>query len=247
MSYNPTRQAGKKNHRKRQRNYNPHAGVKHSDIMRRRGVGRHATTSERINTRHGYTSDVFSCEGFSQRYACLYAGNSTGIGFSESGDRTVRVMSGTLYVTFLTKEQIIDDEGNSTVKDNREIQTVQEGQTVNFPAGTKYALASSGTADVELLVTETTGYGNDWQELEDAAVTTPESITVVPPRQADTPRRRPREESKAYQQAQHMGGKRGKAQAAARAETVRRSNNDNVNSSTFVGVNPRPSGPPTDD
>ena len=242
MSYNPARAAG--NHRnKRVKRYDPHAGTKHSDIMRRKGVGFDATSAERSDTRHGFTSPVFSCDSFVQRYVCLYAGNNTGIGVTEKGDRSIRVMVGTLYVTFLNKEKITDDEGNETVKDVASIQQFGEGYNVSLPKGTKYSLASSGTANVEILLTETVNYQDSWKELGEAAITASKNVMVVPPRTAT--RRRPRGESKAYQQAQQVSGRKG--EITALAETRRRSSGDNVNSSAVVGVNPRPSGPPIDD
>lgn len=243
MSYNPTRAAGGRNNRK-DRKLDPHAGVKHSDIMRRKGVGLHASSSERIDTLHGFTTIDFSCESFVQRFACIYAGNNTGIGYTDDGDRVVRVQAGILFVTFLNKVKETFDDGDEEIRDVQEIKQFQAGHTVCLPKGTRYSLASSGTANVELLITETANYQDGWKELEAATVNTPESIMFVPPRVAAA-QRRPRIESKAYQQAQQR--RAGKKQVAAAAETRRRSSNENVNSSTVVGVNPRPSGPPTDD
>lgn len=241
MSYNPIRAAGKNNHSRTQRTPNPHSGTKHSDIIRRRGVGKFATDSAKEDNKHGFSSNVFSCESFVQRYVCLYAGNNTGMGVNKKGCRTIRVMAGTLYVTFVNKVKTTSDAGEVDVSDVADIVACKEGQVTNLPKGTRYSLAASGTANVELLITETANYQDTWKELGDASVNTPKSVTMVPPSSS----RRPRGESKALQQAQRLSNKKGNAQVHAQLETVRRTN-DNINSSTHIGVNPRPSGPPRD-
>ena len=241
MSYNPARASGRAN--KKRKRYDPHAGTKHSDILRRKGVGFDATSQDREKTRHGFTSPVFSCASYTQRYVCLFAGNNTGVGVNPKADRSIRVQVGTLFVTFVNSVKETDEEGKVTVRDVATIQKFSEGYNVPLPKGTRYSLASSGTSNVEMIVTETTGYQKTWKELEDAVVTEPESVMVVPPRTAT--QRRPRGESKARQQALLMSGK--KQDLAAEAENRKRTSLDNVNSSAVVGVNPRPSGPPTDD
>lgn len=241
MSYNPARATGKS--KNKQRRYDPHSGTKHSDILRRKGVGFDATSDERENTRHGFTSPVCSFDGFTQRYVCLFAGNNTGIGVNSEGDRSIRVMSGVLYVTFVNKVKDTDEDGKVTVSDVGEVKEYPTGYTVSFKRGTRYSLASSGTTNVEMLVTETTGYQDTWKEIEGAVVRQQEDIILVAPRTSQT--RRPRGESKARLAALKMSGK--KADLVANAEDRRRSSGENVNSSTVVGVNPRPSGPPSDD
>lgn len=242
MSYNPTRAAGR-NKRRKNRTHNPHAGVKHSDIIKRRGVGFDAPTAERTDTRHGFSSEAFSCDSFTQRYSCIFAGNNTGIGYTDSGDRSVRVQAGTLYVTILNKVKETDEDGKVEVKDVADIQSFTTGHVVNLRAGTRYSLAASGTTNVELIITESAGYNDNWKELEEATVGVPQDVAFVPPAVAAP--RRERGQSKAYQQAQQIGKQKGKVTAAA--EGRRSSVTQNVNSSAVVGVNPRPSGPPKDD
>lgn len=241
MSYNPSRTSG--NRRRKERARNPHAGVKHSDIIRRRGVGFDAPTANREDTRHGFSSEAFSCDTFTQRYSCIFAGNNTGVGYTDSGDRSVRVVAGTLFVTIINKVKSTDENGSTSVKDVADIQSFTAGHVVNLRAGTKYSLASTGTTNVELIITESAGYNDNWKELEDATVGTPKAVTFVPPSTA-TPRR-PRGQSKAHLQARQIGGQKGNVASAA--ESRRKSVANNINSSTVAGVNPRPSGPPTDD
>lgn len=241
MSYNPARASGKSN--KKQRRFDPHAGTKHSDILRRKGVGFDATSAQRENTRHGFTSPVCSFEGFVQRYVCLFAGNNTGVGVNSEGDRSIRVMTGVLYVTSISKIKETDEEGEVTIRDVGEIKEYAPGYTVSLKRGTRYSLASSGTTNVEMLITETPGYQDTWKEIEGAVVAPQEDIILVAPRTSQT--RRPRGESKAKLAALKMSGK--KVDLQANAETRRRTSGENVNSSAVVGVNPRPSGPPSDD
>jgi hypothetical protein len=125
MSYNPNRANKAK---ARQRRYDPHAGVKRSDIAKRREVGSHAPIASRENTRFGYTSEVFSGPSFTNLYMCLLQGNNTGIGVTHKGDRSIRIMNGILFVTTVTKTREVVG-GVVQVSDQSTIEKYTAGHT----------------------------------------------------------------------------------------------------------------------
>jgi len=230
MSHNPTRATRNIN---RQRKMNPHAGVKHSDIMKRRGASHSLpSVSDREKFEHGFTAEIFSAKSFVQKVMYFYAGNFTGIGVNKTKDRTIRVINGTLYVTFL------DNDGGY------DVQKYTSGTSINLPRGTKYGLSSSGTSDVELLVTESTNYRKGWERLEKGPIINVDEKSQLSPTQEVQSTRRPRSESKAYQQAQKLSGQR--TQILAQAGSKAASAQGNVNSGNEIGVNLRPI-IPTDD
>ncbi len=233
MSYNPTLANGGRNKR-RKRTLDPHAGIKHSDIVRRRGVGSVAPSgSKQEGTPHGFKNLVFKCDSFIQYYECMYSGNHTGFGVNEEGDRILRIMRGSLFVTVGS----IDEDGNVTGKDTKQ---VSEGSYLNFKRGQPYSLATSGTMDVELVITETVDYDKTWRTVE-APLSNVDAgeVIMVAPGQTKTPRRRePRETSKAMEQAQRASAKR-RGRPVAHQQNTSASTANNV----VIGVNPRPGGP----
>lgn len=228
MSYNPNRAAGALKRRRPQPN--PHAGVKRSDIVRRRGVAQSLPTDGRVKTKHGVSTTVFESKSFEQRHVFMYSANNTGMGVNKKGDRTVRVLGGRIFVT------ILEEDGQKSIHE------VNEDSYFNFPRGMSYSIATSGTGDAELIITETKDYMDNWKELEGETVNVNrnDALFVAP---VNTVRRRGK--SKAKQQAEALAKSKGDRSAAVQG--AKSSRIDNVNSSTVIGVNPKPMGPPTDD
>ena len=231
--YNPTRQQQKG---RRRPQLNPHAGTKHSDIMRRQGAGRGApSVVNQSKTPHGFGNAVFECDGFTVRYETMFAGNNTGMLVNEDGDRTIRVLSGVVFL--LTEE--VDKEGKATQHQTR----IAAGQHINAARGTRHAVATSGTTDVELLFIETPGYLETATALSAGVGSIPEDAVMVPPEHT-TPARRASQE-KAQAQAELIQKTRQRRRAPRKKTSGPFS--ENANSAAAMGVKPRPSGPPPEE
>jgi hypothetical protein len=129
---------------------------------------------------------VFDCESFSVRYELFLAGNNSGYGVNEEGNRTIRVLRGSLFAAYENE------------KGMRITERIHEGGHLHVKAGTKHSYASSGTGDVELLFIETPDYAAGWSQLEDGVFREEESVIAAP--SAARPGRRS-EGSKAKEQA----------------------------------------------
>jgi len=251
MSFNPVRAKNfYKSHRKRHP-VNPHSGTKHSDIVRKNGLGVTVPAENRRETIHGFASELFGNDNFVVRSELLRAGNSTGFGVHHKSDRLYVVTRGMLYVTI---------EGQPAKKGEsapRNILPIQQGGCFRAVKGLRYGVASSGTSDVEIMVIEDAGYT---QGLE--AIDAPESReyveqpTIASPQPIPESRRRPTNQ-KAKQVQNATAGKRnrrrgrpvgkqqpGTTQTASGSVNAGRSKADNANSANVIGVNPRPMGPP---
>jgi mannose-6-phosphate isomerase-like protein (cupin superfamily) len=256
MSYNPVRAKNfYRNTSKRPRRQDPHAGIKHSDIMRRQGMGQTLPTEGRQQTPHGFGATIFSGEDFNVRSEIIAAGNNLGFGVNEEADRVYQVIRGPLFVII---------EGEQGTKD---VLQVQDGGNFRAPRGLKHGVASSGTNDVELLVIESASYADTWQQIEDGVARTSEDLAAYTNNQAaqqaqiniaDAPPARRRDQSKAKKQAVKEAAKRRRrqpkmaasptpAQTAAAGQKVGRNASKNANSGNVQGVNPMPMGPGSDD
>ena len=218
MVYNPARA---NRNQKAKRAPNPHAGVKHSDIVRRNGVGLNAPMSvSKENTKHGMSAPIFEAPGFSVRYETVFAGNNTGIGVSEEGDRTIRVLRGSLFVFF-------EDENGVSIQ-----YQIRADQHLNAPRGVRHGYATSGTEDVEILVVESADY--KWTLTGESVVTSAPDAVIASPAASIPPRRT---ESPAKEQALELQRQR---RRPAKNKVV---SPQNANSANAAGVNLRPMGP----
>lgn len=225
MSYNPNRAANFNTPNQRKQYVpKPGEGIHHSDIMRRAGSGLTiASGALRTPTRFGYQSQVFECKDFTVRFEVLFPGNSTAFGTNKLGDRHIRVCRGSVYIT------------SEVDASERVVKHLPVGAEFSAPRGTKYALATSGSEEAELLIVESVGYEKNWKELEEAVVKgnggVPEVVTETPA----VPRNRDSSKEKEYAVAQAI--ERNKRIPTA---PEKRPVND---ASASVGVNLRPSGP----
>jgi hypothetical protein len=233
MPYNPHR--SKQLVRQRQRTEAIGAGIKHSEILKRRKIGKTAPVANQLNTPHGFRKEVFECKTFSQVFECLYAGNNTGFGVNFSGDKTIKVERGTVYVSTATVDK------NTHEQTNKNIQKIGEGAFINLPRGTAYSLATTGNIDVELLITETAGYSKKWIMLDASNIVQhiDEEATVIQPESTKT-HRAGRESTKAKEYAETLAAKRNRkaravnpSQAPQNGQTVTPSL-----SAAVAGVNP---------
>lgn len=231
MPHNPHR--SKALARKRQRAAAVSAGTKHSDIMKRRKIGRNAPATDQIKTNHGFKKFVFSCKAFTQTFECLYAGNNTGFGVNHTGDRIIKVERGTVYVT------TADVEKSTNVQTNKDIRKFGEGAFINLTRGTGYSLATVGNIDVELLITETTGYDKKWILLDETSVVEKiDEEAFVPPPQSTKTRREGRNSNKAREYAERLAAKRNRKSRPGAQPVQERVKAPTRVSAAVPGVNP---------
>jgi hypothetical protein len=232
----PARTHGRRN--KRPRKYDPHAGVKASDIRRTNATASAAPVGDREKTGHGYIVPVFSNDNFSTYYEMIYAGNHTGFGVNEKADRVIRVLSGSVYVT----EEVVRRGG----KPERRIRKLTTGHHFTIPRGKKAGYGTSGVDFAEVFVVENVGYGDTWEVLEDATFS--DAIQPLEKPSLELSRHRDHStNSKAMQQAQAMGAQRNARKRRAGTRKVDNAAARNANSGTTLGVNPQPMGPPPAD
>ena len=222
--YNPYRHA--KAQKQRMRKQDPHAGTKHSDIIRKHGVGVGAPIKQVLKrSTHGRFSPIFDCDSFSVRYELFMAGNNSGVGVNPDGDRTIRILRGSLFVTYEDKQGVVVSE------------RIHQGAHLHVPANVKHSYATSGTSDVELLFIETPGYEDGWERLTDATLLCEDaSMIMATPTAARTGKR---DSTKAKVQAVQSA-----ARKARRVGTKVVSPQDALAASgasaVSVGVNPKP-------
>jgi len=244
MSYNPTRAKNfyKNPSRRRRLAPNPHAGTKHSDIVRRNGMGATVPLENRQQTASGFMASVFENDKFSVRQEVLAAGSSIGWGCNKKADRVIKVLTGVLYIT-------VEEGGEKAMK------TVQAGGYFRAPRKTQYGYATSGTADAEILVIESADYHKTWESLEDSIAPSGQPQIFVQPAASSTnrPARRSKEDrTQAVSQALRTAskGRRRKpqrmavqaAQSGAGDARIGKNTTTNTNSGNVAGVNPMPGG-----
>src|SRR5690606_14244261 len=98
MSYNPARAKNFYKNANRRRKQDPHAGTKHSDIMRRQGFGSALPAGNRVATPRGMAATLFDGPNWTARIETIAAGNNLGYGVNHEADRLYSVLSGVLYV-----------------------------------------------------------------------------------------------------------------------------------------------------
>jgi quercetin dioxygenase-like cupin family protein len=246
MSYNPVRAKNwnKRSNRRRQP-LNPHAGTKHSDIVRRAGMGATVPLENRQQTASGFMASVMENDDFSVRQEMIGAGASIGFGLNPTGHRLIRVLSGLIFIT-------------EEVKGARVLKKIQAGGSFRAPAGVAHGYSTTGTADAEILIVESPGYHAGWEELEAGVISSNRPQVFVKPAAADLnrPSRRPKEESKAKEQAIRVSRRRVRRQprrgrqaavaprgpSPSGAAQVGRNASKNANSGAVAGVNPQPMG-----
>jgi hypothetical protein len=160
MSYNPVRALP---HVVARRQPSLTDGVKHSDILKRKGIYVAANAIPE-KTAFGVHYKVFEGKKLLVRNEVMSPSNHTGMGSNAKGERYIILLSGTLYA-------IIEEKGEQTTR------KLSTGMNAGFTPGTKYALATDGINDAEFTVIETTGYAKGWKRTTDQ-VSKPGEITV---------------------------------------------------------------------
>jgi len=243
MSFNPVRAS---NFYKRNRTsacaQDPHAGTKHSDIMRRQGLGLTVPLTDRVTTATGIASTLMQTERFVVRSEVIGAGNNLGLGANPTQDRLIICRAGSLFV------QLMDD-GSSTYH------RLQSGAHLRLLKGTTYRICATGTEDAEVLFIEDPGYAQNFVFIEvpetrglgNSVLTamTPDTRPPEGQRRADQSvakavvrtRRRPTRTAAAATPASQAG-----TRTVTGATVVGRNAASNPNSANVIGVNPRPMG-----
>lgn len=224
MSYNPTR-ALKDSQSKKVRATNPHAGTKHSQIIRKAGLGASSfSTLASKKTTYGFSTPILESKDFTVKVEIIGPGNNLGLGVNEKGDRFIKVLKNKLFIQREVEGELV-------------VEMINPDHIFVAKQGTKYSLATSGLDSVELLIVESSNYQKNWKQLEN-----PEnkpfnfdiealSTAVIPTRDRDN--------SKARIYGEQELAKRN-SRARDQQKPKRRADIDSV---TTVGTNLRPIGP----
>lgn len=149
--------------KRKRRQPNVNTIKKHSDIMRRRG-NRATVGGTREKTNTGYEVRGFQGKTFETYFETMLAGSSTATLRHEKKDRTVRILSGVLYV--LTE---IDEDGKGLQNQTKAI----PGDEIVLERGTAYRLATS-KEDVEFFVCQSAKYAATLEIVDGSSLTTRE-------------------------------------------------------------------------
>lgn len=237
MSYNPKRiKNNKSKFAAKQRAQT--GGRTHGAVLRSQGIG-HAVPAgaERVKTANGVRATVFSGKDFSSYYECIFAGNNLGFGVHRTGDKSVRVLKGTLFL--ITAPAVAVDGALEIDNTAKQVSKIVEGSYVNLPAMTAYSLSTSGSIDVELLVTESAGYADGWVEVEGGVATASDVPFHAPAGVVDGSARRVNSaHERTVAETQAMGRRQRKQQALQARQSPTAPINSN--SASVIGVNPMP-------
>jgi len=239
VAHNPTRTKNfyKNTDRRRGRVRQKGAGTKHSDILRRQGVGMTMAIDKGQKTASGFSTVIFEGKDFIVRGEVLAENNLTPFGVNAKADRIYYVTHGILF---------------ANVQDGDKIKTMQfqAGDTFKAVRKTHYSVASANTA-VEMIITESTDYEKNFKKSQDghfnassnfiaSANETNRNVAKPAPRRP----RRNQAKAKAVQaevaRRKFGGGPRAGTPSAAAAAP---NGGANANSANSVGANPRPMGP----
>jgi len=218
MSFNPARMNGLGSS-KRSRHLDPHAGLKHSQIVRSLGVQsvRVEDVRNRQDTAHGWRIPIYKGPTFEVEFQYMCMRNSTGRLRHDTKARCVRVLAGQLFV-------LVGDQSVMLVAH----------QAITLDPKVEYVLGTSGTGDAELYLCQDADYEKDL-----VTVSPSEAININPSAFAIKDESAPRErraDSMARQQAEEM---------AARKESRRTPMTKSrapLPGQQVEGVNPRPIG-----
>ena len=204
MSYNPAIHGKNKPVARRQRKLNPHAGIKHSDIVARKGYRPETAMylEEKIPTERGWKVVHFAGKDFEMVYEYICMHNSTGRVKHRSADRSLRVLNGELYVELKDKDII----------------KLTQGQVFAFPRKTEYQLATSGLGDAEVLFCQGTNYEEGLTCISVAATNQVPSVKEVIEREKAAIRNRV-PGAKAKQQAAKIASRRKRRDQAKQSNT----------------------------
>lgn len=145
--------------KRKRRQPDPRKIKKHSDIMRRTSAS--ATVGgTREKTETGFVVSGFKGKTFETYYETMLAGTSTPDCKHEKKDRTIRILSGALFV--------LTDEG-----DGENQRTALAGDEIVLERGTIYRLATS-KENVEFFVCQSAKYAATLEIISDSAFVTKE-------------------------------------------------------------------------
>ena len=218
MSHNPMR--GQKNANRRRRQVDPFSGVKHSDIMKRRGGGSviHADVRSRITTDNGWRVEVFKSDDFEVYLEYICAKNSTGIFKNEDQERVIRVLSGSVFISH-----------------SGQFTHLLTGHSFVCKRNEEYELATEATSDAELIICQGPGYDQNMEIVRPADQANATPANPEPPIPTQITQRRGN--SKAMAQAEEIQASR----VSAKRTPVKKKRAPLANQ-VETGVNPRPVG-----
>lgn len=145
--------------KRKRRQPDPRKIKKHSDIMRRTASSL-IVGGGREKTETGFRVPGFQGKTFETYFETMLAGTSTPDFKHEKKDRTIRILSGSLFV--------LKDEGNGETQ-----RTAIAGDEIAFERGTTYRLATS-KENVEFFVCQSAKYAATLEIISDSAFVTKE-------------------------------------------------------------------------
>lgn len=145
--------------KRKRRQPDPRKIKKHSDIMRQTASSL-LVGGSRERTETGFIVPGFQGKTFETYFETMLAGTSTPDFKHEKKDRTIRILSGSLFV--------LKDEGNGETQ-----RTARAGDEISFERGTTYRLATS-KENVEFFVCQSAKYAATLDIISDSAFVTKE-------------------------------------------------------------------------
>lgn len=235
MSFNPNRlNPSSAKHKKRMKAQG--GGVAHSAVVKGKGVGDFAPIGAQEATPNGIRIPSFSCDEFVTYYECIYSGNNTGFGLNPDKNKTMCVLSGTVYVT--TANAVKTETGWEIDNDSKTMVKVNAGAHLSFPAGTAYSVATTGKQNAEFLVTNSLDYDSSWVGLEESISNPGKMILKAAEGPVRTRVSNPNEKNVIA--AQYNRRQRQRGVAASEGNDSGTTASPNANSCAVIGVNPSP-------
>jgi mannose-6-phosphate isomerase-like protein (cupin superfamily) len=121
----------------------PRRGIKHSEIVKKRGIeiGTESVLTNKQRTPTGWKAEGFKSKSFEVYFELISAGNGTGTVVNETQDRFMRVLMGTVFVE-------VDGQINKLVA----------GHSVKLPRKSKYSISTSVDLGAEILFCQNPNY-----------------------------------------------------------------------------------------
>jgi hypothetical protein len=226
MSYNPHLAANFNKTTQPRQTPDFRAGITHSEIMKRNGIGNTIPNQNRVKTTNGIAVELFSGP-FVVRSELMAAGNSSGKIVNSKKDRVILVQKGVLCV-LVNKEEIP--------------RQIRDGQIFIAHKKEQYELATLGNIDVELVFIEEPDYASSVKVLSEGNVRAMDTSSLTDGvEETKSPRVRTSNQSKSLEASLEIA----KVRNSKRDNTHKTVNTlvDSPNSDAVLGLNPRPMGP----
>lgn len=181
----------------------PRRGLKHSDIMRRRGENVSSLLSVFDKTEFGLGKTLEKNKKFSVDLETLAPGSAKPYGANSKEARVLYVVKGTLFIKY-ERDGVVSQ------------QAYTDGAYFVIPAGMPHNYAASGTTEVSVLCISGGDYNKGFKSLEEGVVSTKEiEMPSQTPKNTITFQKRDRSNSIAKRQAAEFKKERDKLDGTA--------------------------------